>query len=46
MCVFILSKTFPILKRIQPDIVKNVETSSCKALVIVAGFLIKHELSA
>ena len=42
MCVLIfsttLSKTFPILRIISRDIVKNVETSSCKVPVILVGF--------
>ena len=42
-CVFLfslqlLSKTFLILRRIQRNIVKNVETSSCKLPVIFVGF--------
>ena len=34
----LLSKTFPILRRIWRDIVKNVETSSCIVPVILVGF--------
>ena len=42
-CVFLfslkrLSETFLILRRIQRDIVKNVETSSCKVSVIFVEF--------
>jgi hypothetical protein len=42
-CVFwfslqLLSKTFLILRRIQRDIVKNVEKSSCKVPLILVGF--------
>jgi hypothetical protein len=42
-CVFsfslhIVSTTFLILKIMQRDIVKNVETSSCKVPVILVGF--------
>jgi hypothetical protein len=33
-----LSKTFPILSGIQRDVVKNVDTSSCKVPVILLGF--------
>jgi hypothetical protein len=42
MCVVILStilsETFLILRSIQPDIVINVKTSSCKVTVILVGF--------
>ena len=31
-------ETFPILRRIQRDIVINVKTSSCKVLVILVGY--------
>jgi hypothetical protein len=34
----VLSKTFPILRSIYRDSVKNVETSSCKVPVISVGF--------
>ena len=34
----LVSKTFLILKIIQRDIVKNIETSSCKVAVIRVGF--------
>ena len=33
-----LSKTFPILRGIQRDVVENVDTSSCKVPVILLGF--------
>jgi hypothetical protein len=36
--ISLLSKTFLILRRIQRNIVKNVETSSCKVPVISVGF--------
>jgi len=48
MCVLIfcptLSGTFLILRRIQQDIIINVQRFSCKVPVVIVRFLIKLEL--